>query len=292
MSVTGHGPLYWSVRRELWENRSLYLAPLIVESVFLLGFLISTITLPRRMAAALAADPAKQREIVTMPFSAAAFLMIVTVFVVSVFYCLDALHGERRDRSILFWKSLPVSDRTAVVAKMGIPLIVLPLLVLAIVVIAQAVMLLASTMVLLRDFDHVAALWSNVRYFESLLVFFYGLVAIALWHAPLYAWLLLVSAWARRAPVLWAILPLLALMAVERVLFDSTRITAMLGRRLTGWFHAAFVFPPKGTKSVTAPLAHITPGEFLSSPTLWLGLVLAALFIAAAVRLRRNREPM
>lgn len=292
MSRTGHGPLYWSVRRELWENRSLYVAPLVVESVFLAGFLISTITLPRRIAGAMAADAAKQREIMTMPFSAAAFLMIVTLFVVSVFYCLDALHGERRDRSILFWKSLPVSDRTAVLAKAGIPMVVLPLMVFAIVVIAQAAMLLASTLVLLGDFGNVAALWRNVRYFESLLVFFYGLVAIALWHAPLYAWLLLVSAWAKRAPVLWAVLPPLAIAAVERVVFGSAHVMRMLGRRVTGWFDTAFVFPPKGTKVATAPLAHITPGEFLSSPTLWFGLFLAALFLAAAVRLRRNREPI
>jgi ABC-2 type transport system permease protein len=129
-------PMYWSVRRELWENRSIYVAPLVVEAVVLFGFLISTITLPHRMRAALALDPAKQHEAVTMPYNVAAGLTILTAFIIGVFYCLDALHGERRDRSFLFWKSLPVSDRTTVLSR-SIPLMVLPLYIFAIIVAAQ-----------------------------------------------------------------------------------------------------------------------------------------------------------
>ena len=127
-------PLYWSVRRELWENRSIYVAPLAVAAVILFGFLISTIHLPDRMRARLLLDPAKQRAAIQMPYDAAAFLILLTAFIVGVFYCLDALHGERRDRSILFWKSLPVSDLTTVLSKAGVPLMVLPLLIFPIIV--------------------------------------------------------------------------------------------------------------------------------------------------------------
>ncbi len=121
-------PMYWSVRRELWENRSIYIAPLAVAGVFLFGFLISTIHLPSRMRALSALDPAQQREAIAMPFDIAAALLMLTQLLVGAFYCLDALHGERRDRSILFWKSLPVSDLTTVLSKASIPLVVLPLL--------------------------------------------------------------------------------------------------------------------------------------------------------------------
>src|SRR5213083_1898245 len=110
-------PMYWSVRRELWENRSIYIAPLAVAGVFLFGFLISTIHLPSRMRALSALDPAQQREAIAMPFDIAAALLMLTQLLVGAFYCLDALHGERRDRSILFWKSLPVSDLTTVLSK-------------------------------------------------------------------------------------------------------------------------------------------------------------------------------
>src|SRR5438132_12593891 len=102
-------PMYWSVRRELWENRSIYIAPLAVAAVTLFGFLIATIG-----RALSTTDPAERRALLEEPYTFAALLIMGTTFVVAVFYCLDALHGERRDRSILFWKSLPVSDLTTV----------------------------------------------------------------------------------------------------------------------------------------------------------------------------------
>src|SRR5260370_42562485 len=120
-------PLYWSVWRELWENRSIYIAPLIVAAFQVIGFAISTIGLAERRRAVLLLDPAHQRAAIEQPYDLAAMMMIFIVFIVGVFYCLDALHGERRDRSILFWKSLPVSDLTTVLSKVTIPLVVLPL---------------------------------------------------------------------------------------------------------------------------------------------------------------------
>src|SRR5678815_1964524 len=110
-------PFYWSVRRELWENRSLYVAPILVAVVVLCGFLVSTIGLPERRREVLLLDAAKARAAIEMPYNMAAIMLILTAFVVGVFYCLDALYGERRDRSILFWKSLPVSDRTTLLSK-------------------------------------------------------------------------------------------------------------------------------------------------------------------------------
>src|SRR5712691_13365457 len=119
-------PLSWSVRRELWENRSIYIAPLIVAAVQVFGFAISTIGLAERRSGVLLLDPVKQRAAIEVPYDVAAMMMIFIVFIVGVFYCLDALYGERRDRSILFWKSLPVSDLTTVLSKATIPLIILP----------------------------------------------------------------------------------------------------------------------------------------------------------------------
>src|SRR5213079_3370966 len=138
-------PFYWSVRRELWENRSIYIAPLIVAAVQVFGFAISTIGLAeRRRALLLLDDSVKQRAGIEAPYDIAAMMMICVVFIIGVFYCLDALHGERRDRSILFWKSLPVSDLTTVLSKATIPLVVLPLVIFGIIVLVQFLMLLWS----------------------------------------------------------------------------------------------------------------------------------------------------
>ncbi len=283
-------PMYWSVRRELWENRSIYIAPLAVAGVFLFGFLISTIHLPARMRALSALDPARQREAIAMPFDIAAALLMLTQLLVGAFYCLDALHGERRDRSILFWKSLPVSDLTTVLSKASIPLVVLPLLTFTITVAMQLIMLLLSSAVLLGSGLNVATLWTQLSFVQMSLLLLYHLMTVhALWPAPIYGWLLLVSGWARRAAFLWAVLPLLAIGVFEKIVFHTSHFAAMLGNRLSGGGAEAFTVP--GTFP-TDPMTHLTPGHFLSSPDLWIGLAIAAAFLAAAVRLRRYQGPI
>src|SRR6266513_1914457 len=193
-------PFYWSVRRELWENRSIYVAPLIVAIVVLFGFLVSTIGLPERRRAVLLLDPAKARTGIEAPYDMAAIMLILTAFIVGAFYCLEALYGERRDRSILFWKSLPVSDLTTVLSKASIPLVVLPSIAIAVSLATQLVMLFLSTVVLSASGVGAAALWSRLPLFTMTLIMFYGVAVNVLWHAPLYAWLLLISGWARRTP--------------------------------------------------------------------------------------------
>jgi ABC-2 type transport system permease protein len=282
--------LYWSVRRELWENRSIYLAPLGVAAVFLFGFLISMITLPSRTRAALALDPMQQHKALEQPYIFAALLIMGAAFFVGAFYCLDALYGERRDRSILFWKSLPVSDRTAVLAKASIPLVVLPLVVFAVVVAAHVFILALSTLVLAGNGPGLATLWTHVRVSQTAVALLYALAATSLWHAPLYGWLLLVSAWARRSAILWAVLPPLAIAVFERIAFQSSYFGRWLAWRLAGWFTQGFVTRVKGT--AVEPLAAMTPGKLLTTPGLWAGLLFAALFLFAAVRVRRRREPI
>ncbi len=133
--------------------------------------------------------------LIEQPYHFAALLIMLTTFIVGVFYCLDALHGERRDRSILFWKSLPVSDLTTVLSKASIPLVVLPLVTFAVTVAAHWIMLLLSSAVLLGSGMSVAALWTQCRCSRCRLMLLYHLVAVhALWYAPFYGWLLLVSA--------------------------------------------------------------------------------------------------
>src|SRR2546423_1127621 len=156
----------------------------------------------RRRAVLLLDDPAKQRIAIEMPYDIAAMMMMLTAFIVALFYCLDALHGERRDRSILFWKSLPVSDLTAVLSKVTVPLVVIPLVAFAITVCVQLIILLITSVVLLMHGVSPATTLAHVSFFRSWVVLLYGWVALSLWDAPFYGWLLLVSGWARRATVL------------------------------------------------------------------------------------------
>jgi ABC-2 type transport system permease protein len=284
-------PMYWSIRRELWENRSIYLAPLVVAAVFLFGFLISTIALRYRMHAAVGLAAAKRHAAVTMPYELAAGLLMGTAFIVGFFYSLDALYGERRDRSILFWKSLPVSDRVTVLAKASIPLVILPLLAFTLTVAVQLIMLLLSTAVLVGSGLSAATLWAELSPVRMSLMLLYHLVIVhSLWHAPLYGWLLLVSAWARRAAFLWAVLPLLAIGVLERIVFNTSHFAAMLTHQLAGGERA--VSYAAGSPLPMDPLTHVPMGMFLITPSFWIGLIFAAACLAAAIRLRRNREPI
>jgi ABC-2 type transport system permease protein len=277
-------PFYWSVRRELWENRSIYVAPLAASGVYLFGFLISLIRLPQKMRALSAVDPAHQRAAVTMPYEFAAGLIMVTTLIVAVFYCLEALHGERRDRSILFWKSLPVSDLTTVLSKAIIPIVVLQLVAFAVTFATQWIMLLLSSAVLLGSGLNVANLWTQVSLFQmSLMLLGHLLILHGLWYAPVYAWLLLVSAWARRAAFLWAVLPWLVIFAVEKVAFNTSHFAAMLGHHFVG-----------GGQAVEPGMSPIIGVQLssLSGPGFWIGLAFAAIFLAGAVRLRRYQGPI
>ena len=285
-------PFSWSVWRELWENRSIYIAPMIVAVVQVFGLAISTIGLPgRRQAVLLLDDPAKQRAAIEQPYDITAMMMIFTVFLVGVFYCLDALHGERRDRSILFWKSLPVSDLTTVLSKVTIPLVVLPLVAFVMVVSVQLIMLMMTSANLIFHGMSPASTWAHVPFFQNWVVLLYGLVAIALWYMPIYGWLLLVSGWARRATFLWAVLPLLAISIFETITFNTSHFIRMLGNRLMGFAAEAFDFQGQHNPDIHS-LAQLTPGRYLSAPDLWFGLAVAAVFIIAAVRLRRYRGPI
>lgn len=282
-------PFYWSVRRELWENRAIYLAPLAAAGVFLVGFLISSFHLASRMRAALALDDMQQRAKIAQPYDYAAGMVMLASLLVALYYCLEALQSERRDRSILFWKSLPVSDRTTILAKATIPLVIVPILAWAITTVTQFVMLIVNSAVLAGSGLRVATLWTQLSPFQMSLLLLYHLVTVhALWQAPIYGWLLMVSAWARRAAFLWATVPLLAIGIAEKMAFGTSYLGRLVGSRFAGGPEAI----PMSDSFPTNPAMHLTPGHFLMSPGLWLGLAVTAAFLAAAVRMRRQRGPL
>jgi ABC-2 type transport system permease protein len=279
-------PLYWSVRRELWENRSIYLAPLSMAAVVMFACFVGAMTAPHRMRAIVGLSAEKQHVSMNMPFTFSAGMMIITASVVAAFYCIDALYSERRDRSILFWKSLPVPDRTALIAKLSIPAVVLPAIAYSSILVIHFVTYMLYTMMLAGNGSGLALLWSHVHYAQLTVAVLYGIIALALWLAPVYAWFLLVSAWARRTPILWAVLPFFALGVFEHVAFSTSFVFGFIEYRITGWYRRSYI--PK----MTEPLDALDPAGFLTTPGLWLGLAFAAIFIAAAIRLRHDREPI
>ena len=282
--------MYWSVRRELWEIRAIYITPVAVACLFLFGFSISILHLLVKMHAAPGLDVMQQRELLGQPYEFAEDLIMGTLLLVGLFYSADALYGERRDRSILFWKSAPVSDSITVLSKAAIPIVVLPLLAFAVTVLTQWIMLMISSAVVLGSGHNVAILWSRVGIFHRWpMLLFHFLCIHGLWQSPIYAWLLLISGWARRVPILWATLPPLTIGIVEKVAFNTTYFGSLIGNRFTGGSEGVAIME---SGRAMGPMMLFAPLHFLINPGLWIGLAVTTAFLAAAVRVRRYRGPV
>ena len=246
--------------------------------------------MPERRRALLLLDPLKQRTIIAEPYDAVAMVLLFTAFIVSVFYCLDALYGERRDRSILFWKSLPVSDLSTVLSKVTVPFVIIPAVTFITIVATQFLIMLLSSAVLLGS-GLAGTTWTRFNFIQQSVILAYSLVVIALWHAPIYGYLLAISAWARRAAFLWAIVPLIAINIFEKITFNTSHFASMLSDRLLGGISRAFAGNLHGKGSIES-LTQLTPLRFLNTPGLWIGLAVAGLFLAVAVRSRRYQGPI
>lgn len=279
----------WCVRRELWENPAIVLGPLALEAVVVIPYLLSTGRLPATLRRVQAGD-AKAAESLWAAPSAAALAPLVMGLLVAVLYCLSALHNERRDRSLLFWKSLPVSDSAAVLSKAFVPLAVIPAVSLAVAMATHVAMLAWGTLVSLVAGIDPQVFWSHQDMGLMWIALSYGLALNALWMAPLFALLLLISAWAPRSPTIWALGLLAAPPIIERAALNSTHIWDFESRRLFGAFAEAFSQGGKG-KAPLEKVSDIDPVRTLGLPDIWVGLIVAAVFLAAAIWLRRRREP-
>lgn len=281
-------PLVWSLRRELWENPALWMAPLAVAALVFAGFFFAATGLGEDVSRAARGD-LRLAGTFPFPFAAAAGAMFLISAVVGVFYCLGALHGERRDRSLLFWKSMPVSDVQVVASKLAVPVLVQPAIILLLTAAAHLLMLgWGLAMLAMSGVEagpwlgqlHLDAMWRALPY---------GLLAGTLWDLPLFAWLFLVSAWARRMTFVWAVAPWLGLALFEFITFRTQHVWRLIQSRLFGGFDHAFAKPAGGP---AARLPDLDPVGFLSQPGLWGGLVFAAVALAACVWLRRRAEPI
>jgi ABC-2 type transport system permease protein len=302
------------LRRELWENRAIAVAPAVIAGVLLLVALLAVggavsiqvgdasvdLAAAVRRLAPEQVGPLMQVGLMSI----GVFFNSVMIFVIA-FYLLDSLYADRKDRSILFWKSLPVSDTTVVLSKLATAALVIPAVTLAVfVVTAVALWLIGGGAAAVAGNGAVLAQGPGAI-LQTALTFLYALLVQSLWYLPLFGWLLLASAWAKRGVLWWAVLPPVALIMLENLLFDSRVVARAIGERIGGVFPLAFrrgddvelhVPDPGGdghAVEMALPdnaLEMINPGPMLTDPGLWSGFVIAAAFIAGAIWLRRYRD--
>jgi ABC-2 type transport system permease protein len=293
-------PFYWSVRREIWENRSVYLAPAIVAGVVLFAYLVAfshgALGSPQIFIDQAsnghhthASGKLNAPILAALPFEIMAAILCGTGAIVGMFYCLSALFNERKDRSILFWKSLPVSNLTSVLAKAAVPMLVVPAVVFVITSVAELITLVLCLIGAAAHHVDASLILDAQPFGRGSIVLAYLVAAVALWYAPIYAWLLLVSAWAKTMTFLWAVAPPIVLSIFERIAFGSDHVGQLIKYRLFGLGAVGFSNSP-GFRHID--LDNLDPVGFVTAPGLWLGLIAAALMLAGVVWLRRRKEPL
>jgi ABC-2 type transport system permease protein len=284
----------WLVRREFWENRAIWMIPAAFGGLLLLAALFTQVSIPRLTS---------QQE---SEEAAAAFLVVVggmfylVMGVYSTWYLLDCLYTDRKDRSILFWKSLPVSDVTTVLCKLFVGMIIIPLVYFAA---ANVTALIAAFILSIRARASIgSSLWNGDVWGQIQVLWIYVIVTTAVWYLPIAGWLMLVSAWAKRAVMLWAILPPLLLYFLERVFFGTHMVGQIITRRLTALpkvsFHfSKYMWTNEGgvvDNASGAPVASvwhlINPSGFFTSAETWIGAAIGIVFIVAAIQLRMRRS--
>ena len=257
------------IRREFWENKALWIAPLAAAGLILAGSAFGQMWVDG------VRTPPSARMAMGMMVGVIGFLGVIACLAVFS-YLTDCLYSERKDRSILFWKSLPVSDLQTVLSKLVVAMVVVPLGVLLLSLVTQ---LIGAGIISLRA-DAVAVWPGAGAWFETL-----GRVLVAwcfavLWYAPVAVYLMLASVLARRAPVAYAVLPFVVLTLWEKLMFDTNHIGQFLAGRLMPWSrNGIHVLGPNGDLL-----------QAFTDPQLWLGLAVAAGMLYIVVRLRRYRD--
>ncbi|MGA2342092.1 MAG: hypothetical protein ABSG29_02790 [Steroidobacteraceae bacterium] len=279
----------WLVRREFWENRAIWIMPCCIGGALTIAALFGRVEID------LPNLPEQNRSVMAMALFAFGAVFYFALSIYSCWYLLECLYADRKDRSVLFWKSMPVSDTATVLSKVFVGLIAIPAVYFAV---AELSTLLMAVIVSAR-MSLGGALWQPKLWLQFQVLWVYAILTTAIWYLPVCGWLLVVSAWAKRAVVLWAILPPLAVILVERLFIGTHLIAGVLHGRLLGYRHAAFYDPsPHHEWSMKAgdPAAALASAwsvldltSFLLNPETWIGALCGAGLIAVAIQLRMRR---
>ena len=295
----------WLIRREIWEHRAIWIAPLVVLGCLALALVTGNVHLgpigTTEGNTGFGAFPAEmQLKLLVIAYAGLALVVLVVMGIISFFYSLDSLYSDRRDRSVLFWKSLPLSDAETVLSKFAVACVVIPLVAMAGAVLAQLLIAAGGSARLAMSGMSAGILWQPQAIYGGITIAFLWCFTAMLWYAPIVGYLMLASAWAPRGPFLWAVLPPVAIWVAERM---------VMGAEYAGDFIAGRLFGLKrllGTTGGAGDLSHAESGtgvsklsqldlvgslkEFYSSPDLWLGVLAAGLLLAAAMWVRRYRD--
>jgi len=295
------------IKREVWEHRSIYVTPLAIAIIVTLGTLAmlmfaggfaKELDIAIFGATNIAGDTERQAAL-TGFFVGTSGVFLLAATVLTVFYTLDCLYTERKDKSILFWRSMPVTDAEAVIAKLATAIVIIPLVSVAVVIATHLVNLVVTSIWFsAKGADAGHLIWGSVPLLDNWLAALIVTLASAIWMSPFVGWLLFVSAFTKRSPFLMAFMPLVLIPILEFIFLRSSffadavfsrkgMIPLFRGMDIEAFFDEETLHLSEEAVSL---LAFLDVGRFLMSPSMWGGLLVCALFVTAAIYVRRYRD--
>lgn len=294
---------FWLIRREIWEHKAIWVAPAVVLGCILLLLLTGRVHLGpydgEHGGLPMHFTQEEQIALLMLAYSGLAVVVFLVMGIIAFFYSIDSLYADRRDRSVLFWKSLPLSDAETVLSKFATAIVVIPLVALIAAVISQFVVAAGASLQFGSAGLPTDLVWHPQAIFGGIGIAMLWCVTAMLWYAPFVGYLMLASAWAPKGPFLWAVLPPVGAWILEKVVMRSDYIGDFITERL---FALYFLLRNRGPSIAgeisdegdVSQLARIDIAgmlrDFYVSPELWLGVVAAGLLLAAAMWVRRYRD--
>jgi ABC-2 type transport system permease protein len=295
------------IKREIWEHRAIYVTPIaiaVIVSLVSLAGMVTVSAFDKEVNMALfgasnIVGDTEREAALTVFFLGSSWVFLFALAILTTFYALDCLYAERKDKSILFWRSLPITDAETVVSKLLTAIVVLPLVTVAAIIVTHLVnLVVTSGWVMIKGGNAAHLIWGSVSLFDNWAAALVVTLACAVWMSPFIGWFLFVSAFTKRSPLLMAFMPLIIIPIIEWIFFRSRIFAhAVFGRGemiplfrdmdLERFFDEERM---QVNEEVVSLLGHIDVGKFLVNPSVWTGVVVCGLFVTAAIYVRRYRD--
>ena len=296
------------VKREFWEHKGgIFYTPLIMAAVFAVLLIIGSFTgetihiddesfsfseaAPKALAQLEHLSEGKRAQIMSVYLQWPVVVFGFVLFLVSLFYSLGCLYDERKDRSILFWKSLPISDASTVLSKFVAITILAPLIYFATLVVFQLFLMLYATVGAWIGGDSGGLIWGSTSLLSVVFNTLISLLVASFWLAPVWGWCLLVSTWAKKVAFLWGGIPIVMIIVAEGIISQTTRFAELVGTHIATGFAIQNSFINEvsdGEAFESLPFDNAMGA--LSSANFWVGLLIAGVFIGGAIYTRRYRD--
>lgn len=297
-TINGYSPIKALFLKEYWDNkRAILVTPMVATGLFIFfaivamingtGILFDGASMFENISQAQGFEAEAAAKITSVLFVTLMLLVIVTGFSM-VFTALSVLFDERKNKSILFWKSMPVSDTQEVLVKLATVTVVTPVVAIGFAFIIQlfAAIVVGSMITINTNLSAWNLIFSNINYLELIAADIIMAFVMILWTLPIITWFMLISSFSRRSPFLLAFIIPILVMVIETIFFRSALLFNAILSRIDFLGEYGRKFELAGGENVTEGV--FTLIRSFSEPNFWYGIIVAIAMIAGCIQIRKR----